>query len=92
MTVSLADPPAAAARLGDHAAPVVGDFGDREADPVDVGHFEPIGRDAAGDLRAALDQMPGDGRAGQAVPIVPRPAEPVGARGHGQAGIGHAGR
>ena len=69
------DAAARAARLGDDAASVFGDFDDRKSDVRGVGHVEPVGADAAGDLRAAFDQMAGDRRAGQSIEFIVAPAE-----------------
>ncbi|MNT08307.1 hypothetical protein D3C72_1430460 [compost metagenome] len=49
-----------------------------------------IGKVAAADLGAAFEQVAGHGGGGQAVPVVPGPAEVRHGRPHGQGGVGHA--
>ena len=68
------------------------DLDDREADRVEVGHvLEPrVGEVPAGDLRPALDQVPGDGGAGEPSQSVSRPAEVGHRRPDRQRRVGHA--
>ena len=77
-------------RLRDRAAAMAVDLGDGEADVGRAGEVEPVGGDAAGDLRAALQEVAGDGGAGEAVPIVVAPAELVHAGPDHERGIGDA--
>ncbi len=61
---------AAGARvLGDHRRTVRGHLGDREAGVLEVGHLGEEGVVAAGRLGPALDDVAGDDRAGQGVPV-----------------------
>ena len=53
---------------------VGGDLGDREARVAPVGDLVEERVVAAGGLRAALDDVPGDDRAGQRVPVVAAPS------------------
>ncbi len=71
------DPAAGAGGLADDAAAVGGDLGDGESHVVEAGHVlhARVGEVAAADLRAAFEQVAGHGGAGEAVPVVGRPAE-----------------
>src|SRR4029077_2809802 len=85
------DDAAGAVVLGDDAAAVLGDLGDREPRVAAVGD---LGREAvvaAGRLRAALDDVPGGDCAGQGVPVVPAPAVPPGGGPGDQARVGDPG-
>src|SRR5690606_1110238 len=58
---------------------------------ADLGHVRdglPVGEVAAGGLRAALEDVAGDGAGGHPVPVVLGPAELVDHRGEGEAGVG----
>ena len=77
--------------LGDDAAAVLGDLGDREPGVAAIGD---LGREAvvaAGRLRTALDDVPGGDRAGQGVPVVAAPAVPPGGGPGDQARVGDPG-
>ena len=75
--------------LGDHATRVASQFGNRVADVSQV-ELGPIGRQTAGHLSSAFNQVPRHASAGQSGPIVPLPAELVQGRSHGQRGVGDA--
>jgi hypothetical protein len=75
--------------LGHHRRPVGGDLRDREAGAKPpVGQLGEEAEVAAGDLRAALEQMAGHGRPGQSVEVVWRPAEVGDRRPDDQRGVG----
>ena len=85
------DEAAGAVVLGDDAAAVGGDLGDREPREAAVGDLVQEAVVAAGRLRAALDDVPGGDRAGQGVPVVAAPAVPPGGGPGDQARVGHPG-
>ncbi|CRQ82760.1 hypothetical protein PAERUG_E16_London_17_VIM_2_04_14_02801 [Pseudomonas aeruginosa] len=72
-----ADQATGAGRLGHHEAPVGLDLDDGETDVLVVRHLLPVGEIAACALRAAFDDVPGEGGLGQSVVVVPGPAELV---------------
>ena len=80
--------PAGAGVLGDHAAAVGRDLGDREARVAPVGQFGQERVVAAGGLRAALDHVPGHHRPGQFVEVGRAPAVPGRGRADDQRGVG----
>ncbi len=90
MTVSSLTRPPVPCGLVTMQLPSSRDFDDGEADVGDVGHFEPIGADAARDLCAAFDQVAGDGRPGQTVEIVFVPAEVMDGGSDGERWVGNA--
>jgi hypothetical protein len=67
--------PAGARWLGDDEAAVSAALGDRKAHVVPAGHALPVGVVAAGGLRAAFDQVPGQAALRELVEVVGRPAE-----------------
>ena len=81
---------AGAGGLGDDAGAVGGHLDDGETDVVIARNVEPIGGEAAGGLCAALDQVAGDGGAGDPVVVGGFPAEVGEAGAHGEGRIGHA--
>jgi hypothetical protein len=83
-----ADAPAGAGVLRDDAGPVTCELRDREADVLEVRDLLEERVVAAGRLRAALDHVPGDDRAGQRVPVVALPAEAPDPRADHQARVG----
>ena len=85
------DEPAGAVVLGDDAAAVGGDLGDRESGVAAVGDLRQEAVVAAGGLRAALDDVTGGDGAGQGVPVVAAPAVPPRGRPGDQAGVGDPG-
>ena len=70
-----ADQSAGALDLADGELAVGTDLHNRETDVFVVRHLPPIGEVAAGALRAAFDDMPGQCRLGQAVVVLPGPVE-----------------
>ena len=84
--------PAGVWMLGDDARPVGGDLGEREPDPVEAGDLGEERVVAAGGLRPALEDVAGDDRAGQRVPVVASPAVMPGRRPADQRGVGRAPR
>src|SRR4051794_31787579 len=76
-------------RFGDDAASIVRNLDDWKPDPLNVRHIEPLGRDPAGNLCTAFDQVPGNRRSRKSIPIVPCPAEPMSTRAYGQTRIGY---
>ncbi len=86
------DAAAGAGRLGDRAVAVGVDLGDRVAERGEAGHVleAGVGVVAAADLRAAFEQVAGHRRAGEAVPVVARPAEVRERRADGQRRVGDA--
>ena len=79
-------------RFCDDTSSVARHFHDRKAEVRWIGHVEPVGADATGDLRAAFDQMSGNCRSRQFAEIVPVPTEVLPACRHDQRGIGDAAR
>ena len=70
-----ADQAAGAFGLGDDQRAIAGAFGNRAADTVPAGHIAPIGEGAAGRLRPAFDQVPGQRAGSQKIEIARPPAE-----------------
>ncbi|MNS84066.1 hypothetical protein D3C72_1178780 [compost metagenome] len=58
-------------RFADDELAVGADFHDRKADVLVIRHFAPIGEIAAGALRAAFDDVPGERSLGEFVVVVP---------------------
>jgi hypothetical protein len=77
VTVRDADHAAGVGVLGDDELAVRLHLGDRIADVEHRRDALPVGEVAAGHLRAALEEVPGGDAGGEAVPVVPRPAELV---------------
>ncbi len=76
MTVSTVTAPPVPVVLGDHGGPVGGDLGEGEPErPLVARQLEEAGEVAAGRLRAALEDVPGDRGAGQGVVRRRCPAE-----------------
>ncbi|MNI47633.1 hypothetical protein D3C73_1021630 [compost metagenome] len=69
---------------------VSADFNDGETDVFVVGDVAPVGKVAAGALRAAFDDMAGEGGLGELVVVVPRPAEFMHQRGADHGTVDHA--
>ena len=76
--------------LGDHAAAVRRDLGDREARVTAVGDLVQEGVVAPGGLRAALDHVAREHGPGQLVEVLPAPAVPPGGRPGDERGVGDA--
>ena len=72
--------------------PSARDLGDRVADPGEVGHLVPAVPEPPRGLGPALDEVPGDRRPGEPVPVVPGPTEVRGGRAEGQRGVGDPAR
>ena len=70
------DRPAGAGGLGDHRGPVGRDLGDGQADVPGARELAGEREVAAGGLRAALDDVSGDDRAGQRVEVAGAPPVP----------------
>ena len=87
-----ADAPAGTLVLRDRERAVGGRFDDRVADAREVGHLTPVGVVAAGALRAAFDDVAGDGARCEAVPVLRAPTELVDERADDQARVGAATR
>ena len=89
---ALVDAAAGACGLGDGAVAVGVDLGNGVAQRGQAGHIfvAGVGKVAAGDLRAAFEQMARHGGAGQAVPVVGRPAVVRHGRAQHQRWVGHA--
>src|SRR5690606_8867004 len=69
------DQPATGVGLAYQYAPSLVYLSNGKTDVLKVGYLSPVGKVAASALRAALDQVPSQGRLGKAVIIVPGPAE-----------------
>ena len=91
MTVPTRHQSPGAVVLGDHRAAVRGDLRDREPGVPAVGDLVQEAVVAAGRLRPALDDVPGQHRAGQRVPVVALPAVPPGGRPDREARVGDPG-
>lgn len=74
--------------LGDHRGAVLGQFGDREPGRGHARDVGETGEVAAGGVRPALDDVPGDHSRGQPVPVAGSPAVPPGGRPGGQRRVG----
>jgi len=61
--------------FGDHATAVGKTFGNREAHVLPAGHFAPVGKEPAGALGAAFDQVPHKAAGGEGVVVVGGPLE-----------------
>ena len=85
-----ADQPAAARRLGDHATAIAMTLGNRRADRGPAFDLAPVGEGAAGDLRAAFDQVPRQRAPRQLRKIVRSPAEAVDQQAQRQRRIDHS--
>ena len=84
------DQPARAFGFADDELAVGADFDDGKTDVLVVGHVAPIGEVAAGTLCAAFDDVAGQGRLGQFVVVMPRPAELMHQRGADHGAVDHA--
>ncbi len=81
------DEPTSCLRFGEDEAAIIAAFDDGKAHVVPAGHLVPVGCDAAGDLRAAFDEMAGKASRREAVIVVRRPAEGMHERAKGDGRI-----